>query len=156
MHAWVMAWCGDEAGWIGLDPTNAMLAGNDHLVLAVGRDYADVAPVDGVIVASGGQRIEVAVQVIPLPAGHCRARSGVGRLISSPLKLSIGHRCFQREARRPRWCAPSPHAKRGGEGRDGGRVHLAPPELGAPPPPPRYFFPPPHRFAGGGVVPPRQ
>jgi transglutaminase-like putative cysteine protease len=66
MHAWVMAWCGDEAGWIGLDPTNAMLAGNDHLVLAVGRDYADVAPVDGVIVASGGQRIEVAVQVVPV------------------------------------------------------------------------------------------
>jgi transglutaminase-like putative cysteine protease len=66
MHAWVMAWCGDDAGWIGLDPTNGMLAGNDHLVLAIGRDYADVAPVDGVIVASGGQRIEVAVQVVPV------------------------------------------------------------------------------------------
>ena len=66
MHAWVIAWCGDEAGWIGLDPTNAMLAGNDHIVLAIGRDYADVAPVDGVIVASGGQRIEVSVQVVPV------------------------------------------------------------------------------------------
>jgi transglutaminase-like putative cysteine protease len=66
MHAWVMAWCGDDAGWIGLDPTNGILAGNDHVVLAIGRDYADVAPVDGVIVASGGQRIEVAVQVIPV------------------------------------------------------------------------------------------
>jgi transglutaminase-like putative cysteine protease len=66
MHAWMIAWCGDEAGWIGLDPTNAMLAGNDHIVLAIGRDYADVAPVDGVIVASGGQRIEVSVQVVPL------------------------------------------------------------------------------------------
>ena len=66
MHAWVMAWCGDEAGWIGLDPTNGMLAGNDHVVLAIGRDYADVAPIDGVIVASGGQRIEVSVQVVPL------------------------------------------------------------------------------------------
>ena len=38
------------------------LAGNDHVVLAVGRDYADVAPVDGVIVASGSQRIEVSVR----------------------------------------------------------------------------------------------
>jgi transglutaminase-like putative cysteine protease len=66
MHAWMIAWCGDEAGWIGLDPTNAMLAGNDHIVLAIGRDYADVAPVDGVIVASGGQRIEVSVQVVPV------------------------------------------------------------------------------------------
>ena len=55
-----------EAGWIGLDPTNAMLAGNDHVVLAIGRDYADVAPIDGVIFASGGQRLEVSVQVVPV------------------------------------------------------------------------------------------
>ena len=68
MHAWVMAWCGESAGWVGLDPTNGMPAGNDHVVLAVGRDYADVAPVDGVIVASGSQRIEVSVQVVPVDA----------------------------------------------------------------------------------------
>jgi len=66
MHAWVLVWCGEEAGWIGLDPTNDMLAGTDHLVLAIGRDYADVAPIDGVIVAAGGQRLEVAVQVTPV------------------------------------------------------------------------------------------
>jgi transglutaminase-like putative cysteine protease len=66
MHAWVLAWCGEEAGWIGLDPTNGMLAGNDHVVLAVGRDYPDVAPIDGVIVAAGGQRLEVSVQVMPV------------------------------------------------------------------------------------------
>jgi transglutaminase-like putative cysteine protease len=65
MHAWVNVWCGSEIGWIGLDPTNAIAAGNDHIVLAVGRDYADVAPVDGVILASGGQHIDVAVSVIP-------------------------------------------------------------------------------------------
>jgi len=68
MHAWVLAWCGDATGWVGLDPTNDMLAGSDHVVLAIGRDYADVAPVDGVIVASGGQRIEVSVQVVPVAA----------------------------------------------------------------------------------------
>jgi transglutaminase-like putative cysteine protease len=66
MHAWVLAWCGEEAGWIGLDPTNGMLAGNDHVVLAIGRDYPDVAPIDGVIVAAGGQRLEVSVQVVPV------------------------------------------------------------------------------------------
>jgi transglutaminase-like putative cysteine protease len=65
MHAWVLVWCGEETGWIGLDPTNGMLAGTDHLVLAVGRDYPDVAPIDGVIVAAGGQRLEVSVQVVP-------------------------------------------------------------------------------------------
>ncbi|MBJ7409351.1 MAG: transglutaminase family protein, partial [Phenylobacterium sp.] len=58
-------WCGDAAGWVGFDPTNAILAGNDHLVLAVGRDYADVAPIDGVILASGEQTLKVEVDVIP-------------------------------------------------------------------------------------------
>jgi len=66
MHAWVMVWCGDEAGWIGLDPTNDMLAGDDHVVLAIGRDYADVAPIDGVIFGAGRQRLEVSVRVTPL------------------------------------------------------------------------------------------
>jgi transglutaminase-like putative cysteine protease len=65
MHAWVLVWCGLEAGWIGLDPTNAILASDEHVVLAVGRDYTDVAPMDGVVVGSGSQRIDVAVSVTP-------------------------------------------------------------------------------------------
>jgi transglutaminase-like putative cysteine protease len=66
MHAWVLAWCGEEAGWCGLDPTNGIFAGSDHIVLAIGRDYADVAPVGGVIFASGSQRLDVAVSVTPV------------------------------------------------------------------------------------------
>jgi transglutaminase-like putative cysteine protease len=66
MHAWVLIWCGADAGWIGLDPTNGIFAGDDHVVLAIGRDYADVAPIDGVIFASGGQRLAVSVSVIPV------------------------------------------------------------------------------------------
>jgi transglutaminase-like putative cysteine protease len=65
MHAWVMVWCGDETGWAGLDPTNDMIAADDHIVLAIGRDYTDVAPMDGVIIVSGGQRIDVSVNVTP-------------------------------------------------------------------------------------------
>ena len=65
MHAWVLVWCGADAGWCGLDPTNGIFAADDHIVLAIGRDYADVAPIDGVIVASGGQRLEVSVRVTP-------------------------------------------------------------------------------------------
>ncbi len=65
MHAWVLVWCGSEACWIGLDPTNAMLASDEHVVLAIGRDYTDVAPMDGVVFGSGGQRIDVAVSVLP-------------------------------------------------------------------------------------------
>jgi transglutaminase-like putative cysteine protease len=66
MHAWVLVWCGSEFGWVGLDPTNAVLASDDHITLAIGRDYTDVAPIDGVIIASGGQRIDVSVNVIPV------------------------------------------------------------------------------------------
>ena len=66
MHAWVLVWCGAKAGWRGLDPTNGIFAGDDHVVLAIGRDYADVAPIDGVIFASGGQRLEVSVSVTPV------------------------------------------------------------------------------------------
>lgn len=66
MHAWVMLWCGGKVGWIGLDPTNALLASDAHVMLAFGRDYTDVAPMDGVILGSGGQRIAVSVNVIPV------------------------------------------------------------------------------------------
>ena len=65
MHAWVLVWCGSRSGWIGLDPTNAVIASDQHVVLAIGRDYTDVAPMDGVIVGSGGQQIDVAVSVTP-------------------------------------------------------------------------------------------
>mgnify|MGYP001350172126 CR=1 FL=1 len=65
-HAWVALWCGREAGWIGLDPTNGVAAGEDHVVLAIGRDYADAAPADGVIVTSGDHTLDVAVDVVPL------------------------------------------------------------------------------------------
>jgi transglutaminase-like putative cysteine protease len=65
-HAWVSVWCGYSLGWIGLDPTNAMVAGDDHIVTARGRDYADVSPIDGVIIGSGGQSIEVKVDVAPM------------------------------------------------------------------------------------------
>jgi transglutaminase-like putative cysteine protease len=64
-HAWVSLWCGEARGWIGLDPTNAIFAENDHIVLAVGRDYSDVAPIDGIILAPGVQTLKVEVDVIP-------------------------------------------------------------------------------------------
>ena len=66
MHAWAGVWCGHDAGWIGLDPTNACLAREDHIVVAMGRDYADVAPVDGVFVGSAAQATHFAVDVVEL------------------------------------------------------------------------------------------
>lgn len=65
-HAWVSLWCGVELGWIGFDPTNDILVENDHIILGVGRDFADVSPVDGIIVGSPKQKLGVAVDVIPV------------------------------------------------------------------------------------------
>ncbi|ENN87418.1 putative transglutaminase domain protein [Rhizobium freirei PRF 81] len=66
MHAWVRVWCGETAGWIELDPTNNIPAGTDHIVVAYGRDYSDVAPVIGVLKGYGNQKTVQAVDVIPL------------------------------------------------------------------------------------------
>ena len=64
-HAWVMLWCGPETGWIGLDPTNDLIVADDHIVTATGRDYADVSPLDGVLVGPGSQKLDVKVDVVP-------------------------------------------------------------------------------------------
>ena len=63
-HAWVSLWCGAELGWVDFDPTNDLLVANDHIVLAVGRDFSDVSPVDGIIVGSRKQKLGVAVDVL--------------------------------------------------------------------------------------------
>ncbi|MGH6812772.1 MAG: transglutaminase-like domain-containing protein, partial [Methylocella sp.] len=65
MHAWVSLWCGEAHGWTGLDPTNSMMIGNDHIVLAKGRDYADISPVAGIILGSREQDVDVQVDVVP-------------------------------------------------------------------------------------------
>lgn len=65
-HAWVALWCGPRVGWVGLDPTNAIAAGDDHVVVAQGRDYAEAAPMEGVILSSGGHELEVEVDVLPV------------------------------------------------------------------------------------------
>ncbi len=65
-HAWVSLWCGPATGWVGFDPTNALVVAGDHIVLAVGRDYADIAPISGVILGPGKQTIKVAVDVVPV------------------------------------------------------------------------------------------
>jgi transglutaminase-like putative cysteine protease len=65
MHGWVLAWCGPARGWIGFDPTNGIFMANDHVIVAVGRDYRDIAPVDGIFTGYGAQDMRVAVDVIP-------------------------------------------------------------------------------------------
>lgn len=66
MHAWVRVWCGKTVGWVELDPTNDIAAGTDHVVVAYGRDYSDVAPVIGVLKGYGNHTTVQAVDLIPI------------------------------------------------------------------------------------------
>ncbi|MDF2493602.1 transglutaminase family protein [Sphingomonas sp.] len=68
-HAWVLLWCGPARGWIGVDPTNGIWMASDHIITAVGRDYAEIAPVDGVVLGSGAQEMDVSVDVAPVDEG---------------------------------------------------------------------------------------
>ncbi len=75
-HAWISLWCGDTDGWVGFDPTNALIVQNDHIILAIGRDYSDVAPIDGIILAPGVQTLKVEVDVIPQDEANVAAAAG--------------------------------------------------------------------------------
>lgn len=61
-HAWVEALLPD-LGWVGFDPTNNLLAGERHIRVATGRDYADVPPTRGVYKGATAVRTELAVAV---------------------------------------------------------------------------------------------
>lgn len=65
-HAWVLLWGGPDLGWVGVDPTNGIWMAEDHIVMAIGRDYADIAPIDGIVLGSGAQAMHVSVDVEPL------------------------------------------------------------------------------------------
>jgi transglutaminase-like putative cysteine protease len=66
-HAWAEAWVPGQ-GWIGYDPTNPIRVGPQHVAVAVGRDYHDVAPTRGVFVGRAEEEMEVEVRISE-PAG---------------------------------------------------------------------------------------
>jgi transglutaminase-like putative cysteine protease len=61
-HAWYSVWCPGH-GWIDADPTNNLLPGDRHVVLAWGRDFSDVSPLRGVVVGGSGHSLDVSVDV---------------------------------------------------------------------------------------------
>jgi len=65
-HAWIEALLpaaggGGEPVWVGADPTNRGLAGEQHVKIGHGRDYADVPPIKGVY--RGGAQAQLAARV---------------------------------------------------------------------------------------------
>ena len=70
-HAWVEALLpgaeGEGAAWVGADPTNRKLAGDEHVKIGHGRFYGDVAPIRGVYRGAGSEaEHEVSVQMTRL------------------------------------------------------------------------------------------
>jgi transglutaminase-like putative cysteine protease len=61
-HAWVAVYF-PGIGWVEFDPTNNLLPADNHIIVAFGRDYFDVAPLKGIIFSSGTQKVDVKVDV---------------------------------------------------------------------------------------------
>jgi transglutaminase-like putative cysteine protease len=57
-HAWVEYW---DGSWHAVDPTNDRSVGGAHVLVARGRDYADVPPLKGIY--AGGQSEDLGVTV---------------------------------------------------------------------------------------------
>jgi transglutaminase-like putative cysteine protease len=62
-HAWVEYWAGD---WVAADPTNQASVGEGHVVVARGRDYADVPPLKGIYHGAPSVAMDVTVEVTRL------------------------------------------------------------------------------------------
>jgi transglutaminase-like putative cysteine protease len=61
-HAWVEAFL-PEIGWRGFDPTHNCQIDESYLKIAVGRDYADVAPVSGHYKGTQQRQMDVNLQI---------------------------------------------------------------------------------------------
>ncbi|HYM96355.1 MAG TPA: transglutaminase family protein, partial [Candidatus Sulfotelmatobacter sp.] len=60
-HAWAEAWVPGR-GWIGFDATRPVRTSENHVRLAVGRDYTDAAPTRGIYVGSATGTMGVRVR----------------------------------------------------------------------------------------------
>lgn len=63
-HAWLSIFS-PGYGWVDLDPTNNQIPEARHVTLGWGRDYRDVAPIQGVFLGGGQHTMSVAVDVVP-------------------------------------------------------------------------------------------
>jgi transglutaminase-like putative cysteine protease len=61
-HAWFSVYIPDM-GWTDFDPTNNCLVSDQHITIGWGRDYADIAPLEGIILSSGFHELTVSVDV---------------------------------------------------------------------------------------------
>jgi transglutaminase-like putative cysteine protease len=67
-HAWAEAWV-RGSGWLGFDATHPVRAGENHIRVAIGRDYRDAAPTRGVYVGTATGTMSVSVRTRPVAVG---------------------------------------------------------------------------------------
>lgn len=60
-HAWAEGWVPGR-GWVGYDATRPVRTSENHVRLAVGRDYTDAAPTRGIYVGSATGTMSVSVR----------------------------------------------------------------------------------------------
>ena len=69
-HAWLEALLpvpgGGEPVWVGADPTNRGIAGEDHVKIGHGRHYADVPPTKGVYRGTATATLDASVTMTRL------------------------------------------------------------------------------------------
>ncbi|MFN8372356.1 MAG: transglutaminase family protein [Anaerolineae bacterium] len=98
-HAWIEAHL-PGLGWVGFDPTNNQIAGQYHIRVAAGRDYADVPPTRGVYKGNGVNELKVAVQVRhsdELPPHDELVTSSQWIVYSAPPETSLNQRRIQEQ-----------------------------------------------------------
>lgn len=61
-HAWFAVHMLD-GGWVHFDPTNNIMPREQHIIVAHGRDFADVTPLKGVIYGGNEHKLRVSVDV---------------------------------------------------------------------------------------------
>jgi transglutaminase-like putative cysteine protease len=61
-HAWFAVFC-PEVGWVDFDPTNNQLPSDEHITVALGRDFSDVSPITGILTGGGSHTVKVGVEV---------------------------------------------------------------------------------------------
>lgn len=61
-HAWISVFIPD-LGWVEFDPTNNLVVSDQHVRVAMGRDFGDITPLKGIVYGLGKQSLKVSVDV---------------------------------------------------------------------------------------------